>query len=437
MTKSVRWFGVFLMAALGAVMSVSARMAPPCATPGCLDETFGSSGYGVADFDPGTNEPVTRTEILPDGKILTVGYSVNNLFVARFFAGGALDTGFGVGGVVTLAGTSRPAVVVVPDLSNPAGYHIVAGATVVVGLTKNRKELQGCRLTRLNSDGTLVSSFGSGGSIAISYEPGINGTCLDISADLAGRIVVAGGSNGRLAAARVFPDGSLDSSFGMGGVVIRNESEAFDCAHDWNGNVLLHVASSATPDSLIRLTPTGAADVTFGSSGVVRIGLGSSAYMESQLVVDGSGRIFLPLTIPGPPIVTTSTKPPRTTTTATTDQAIVAFLSNGQRDTTFGTNGVVAVNATADEFTTALRIDASGRLVLLGWKYGGGNELILSRLSASGILDAGFGTGGISTLASQGRPLLAIANDGIIVGNGSWDPVTQAPGKTVVMRFVQ
>ena len=72
---------------------------------------------------------------------------------------------------------------------------------------------------RYNSDGSLDTSFGIGGSVVTGL---LRGSDVVIQPD--GKIVVAGDSlgpqmNGDFAVARFNSDGSLDTSFGIGGVV--------------------------------------------------------------------------------------------------------------------------------------------------------------------------------------------------------------------------
>jgi uncharacterized delta-60 repeat protein len=135
----------------------------------------------------------------------------------RFNTNGTLDTTFGAStghpGYVSLAGLYNPAVgvqsndrVVVAGVGTdtPTGHHTIG-------------------LDRLNPDGTMDTSFGSGGAVATSSPPNDdNAKSVAILAD--GSIVVAGfqnntstGDNSFLAA-RYNTAGTLDTSFGGNGV---------------------------------------------------------------------------------------------------------------------------------------------------------------------------------------------------------------------------
>jgi uncharacterized delta-60 repeat protein len=166
-------------------------------------------------------------------------------------AAGDLDLTFGSGGKVT---TNFPGVV------NVDNGHDVAiqsdGKIVVAGLTlTNISAAHDFALARYNTDGSLDSSFGVGGRVNTQI----------IAADFAfaqvndvviqgdGKIVAAGGALGfgtfaDFALARYNTDGSLDTSFGVGGKVTTDFSgfgdEVFGAALQGDGKIV--VAGTAT-----------------------------------------------------------------------------------------------------------------------------------------------------------------------------------------------
>src|SRR5438046_618184 len=150
-------------------------------------------------------------------------------------APGDLDTTFGTGGrVVTDFGGSEetPALALQPD-----GRIVVAGSSVLVfGFN--------FALARYNPDGTLDLSFGQGGRVLTSFGRSERARSLALQPD--GRIVVAGSSGFDFALARYNPDGSLDSSFGVGGKVTtdfsgtgRFEEEAHAVALQPDGKIVV------------------------------------------------------------------------------------------------------------------------------------------------------------------------------------------------------
>ena len=126
-------------------------------------------------------------------------------------AAGLLDPVFAGGAVVAPAGVtfSQYAESVAVQLD---GYVLVAG-------TVNRPETgDDFAVLRYKPDGTLDDTFGTGGMVAMDIGPGWNrvGTsdrAVGVAVQADGRIVVAGSSNDRVAVARLTSTGALDQSF--------------------------------------------------------------------------------------------------------------------------------------------------------------------------------------------------------------------------------
>src|SRR5262249_26864069 len=166
-----------------------------------------------------------------DGKIVVAGNysfggSIQEFFtLARYNANGTLDTSFGGTGIVSLTPLRTPyhndqarAVVIQPD------GKIVASGFVQPATTFAASEWA---LARFNTDGSLDSSFGSGGevSMAINGTPvyGVGDTAIGVALQADGKIVVGGGhsdgSNSGFAIGRFNTDGSLDTAFNGTGLV--------------------------------------------------------------------------------------------------------------------------------------------------------------------------------------------------------------------------
>src|SRR6266536_6168109 len=120
---------------------------------------------------------------------------------------GALDPSFGTGGQVTTdfgGFDSAQAVAVQSD-----GKILAAGSSGGGDFA----------LARYNADGTLDSTFGSGGKLTTDF--GGFDVALGVALQADGKIVAVGGggSGSDFALARYNADGSLDASFGSGGMV--------------------------------------------------------------------------------------------------------------------------------------------------------------------------------------------------------------------------
>ena len=73
-------------------------------------------------------------------------------------------------------------------------------------------------IARCNSDGTLDNTFGTGGKVVTPIEPGSEGNSVAIQSD--GKILLGGSSGWFINLVRYNGDGSLDTTFGTGGKVI-------------------------------------------------------------------------------------------------------------------------------------------------------------------------------------------------------------------------
>ena len=158
---------------------------------GKLDTTFGTGGLASTGFAGG--ESGTGVALQPDGKIIWVGSQGNPSFpaggtfsfaVARFNANGSLDTSFGTGGQASMEFFAPPmqgaqefagAVLVQPD-----GKILVAGSARQGQI--RFAPIQGA-LARFNTNGSLDTSFGTGGKILSS-----SGAITALGLDAAGNI---------------------------------------------------------------------------------------------------------------------------------------------------------------------------------------------------------------------------------------------------------
>jgi len=159
----------------------------------------------------------------PDGKIVVAGQALTgagfDVALARYESDGTLDDTFGTGGkVLTDFGGRNDLASSVAVL--PDGNIVVAGqASVARGL--------GFALARYNSSGTLDDSFGAGGIVTTDFGLLDQGFSVAYAASLAvqpdGRMVAAGRAyvNGGFHSglARYNSDGTLDAGFGTGGKV--------------------------------------------------------------------------------------------------------------------------------------------------------------------------------------------------------------------------
>jgi uncharacterized delta-60 repeat protein len=198
-------------------------------TTGTLDASFGTGGVVVTDAVPGLSTRARSLLIQPDGKLIAVGFAAPGVYwdaggdvvLVRYLTDGALDPDFGDGGVVVTDVFGHPdqggEAVLQPD-----GRIVVAGFSNTAEPTASRDAL----IARYESDGTLDATFGTGGIFALDIDGRIDrARAAALQAD--GAIVIAGTTNDPVAefsapsrgfVARVDADGVLDGAFGSGGV---------------------------------------------------------------------------------------------------------------------------------------------------------------------------------------------------------------------------
>jgi uncharacterized delta-60 repeat protein len=398
----------------------------PTPTPGPhpdgnLDLTFGAGGRVTTDFFSSIDS-VAGISVQPDGKIVVAGTVFNSstydFAIARYLSDGSLDSSFGSGGkvVTDLFGSNDfgNALVIQPD-----GKIIVAGSTYRSGTVED------FALARYQSNGTLDSSFGSGGKVATDFF----NDCDEVVALMLqpdGKIIAAGGAYGGtsfslstsndIAVARYNADGSLDSSFGFAGKVNTDFSRGYDVgsgvAVQADGKIVVsgtqYVTSTSADFLLVRYGTNGALDQSFGSNGRVMTDFSGGSDVALDVVVQPDGRII----VAGSAFIT-ATK---------SDFALARYNLNGSLDTSFGANGRVTTDFTGDhERGYAVALQSDGKIVVAGQSFSGGTsaDFALARYLSSGGLDYNFGllgrlTTDFSSLSNDAFAL-AIQSDGKIV----------------------
>lgn len=290
-------------------------------------------------------------------------------------APGDLDTSFGNGGKVTTPfGTNQSqirAIVIQTD-----GKIVVAGDT-------NDGSNNDFALARYNTDGSLDTSFGTGGKIITPIGSGTDAAfAVAIQSD--GKIVLAGyahnGANYDFALARYNTDGTLDPAFGTGGKVTTpfggGNDYAFAMKIQSDGKIVVAGrASNGTDDdfALARYNPNGMLDTGFGAGGKVTTPIGSGNDYLTGLALQTDGKIVVGGVNDG----------------AAQDFALARYNTDGSLDTSFGTGGkvITSIGNNAD-LANAVVIQADGKIVAVGDRVNGQREFALARYNSNGSLDS-------------------------------------------------
>ncbi len=155
-------------------------------TNGTLDNTFGTSGVETLDVGGNDNYGIGLA-LQTDGKIVTCGYTAvgtGDFAISRFNTNGTLDNTFGTTGTV----------ITDFNTSNDAPYSVIIqlnGKIVVAGTTSVGGSSVDFALARYNTDGTLDNTFGTSGEAITPVGPGNDWTTsMVLQPD--GKVVVAG-----------------------------------------------------------------------------------------------------------------------------------------------------------------------------------------------------------------------------------------------------
>jgi uncharacterized delta-60 repeat protein len=278
---------------------------------GTLDPAFGSSGRVLAHIGPGSIDSASALLILPSGDLVVAGSTLSptsspsDFAVARFDSTGALIPSFGGDGRVTVdfgEGDDRA-----DTLSRTGGGGIVlAGSSELDGNSA-------FALAELHPNGDLVPAFGTGGIVRTIFggaDP-MPAEALGVATLQSGKVIAVGsvfvGPMSRehdAALARYRSDGSLDPTFGSGGLVTndvgipRGDDVATSVAIQANGKIVTAGSTSIKTFmfdhrfAVTRYLTDGTLDAGFGSDGSVTTDFGKGWDLARDVVVTDDGAIL-------------------------------------------------------------------------------------------------------------------------------------------------
>jgi uncharacterized delta-60 repeat protein len=338
---------------------------------GSLDSTFGNGGKVLTTIS--TNDQAFAAAIQPDGKILAAGSGYSSFVLARYNPDGSLDNSFGNGGTTTaLGGTSygsAHAIRIQPD-----------GKIVLAGYANDAAGNQRFALARFNSNGTLDSGFGSGGSVITSFEsPPAEDLSYGVGVQTDGKIVaggvavylVSGNLSASFAASRYNPNGGLDLSFGSLGRTTANVGGGtidigYTIAIQPDGKILVAggagLGGAPGPAggnqnvnsflALVRFNTNGSLDTAFGSGGSVITQVGPYSDFATTMALQPDGEILVA----------------GASQNALYQYFALRYNPDGSVDNSFGSSGAAVLNfgSGTNEFAYGLAFDASGRALLAG-----------------------------------------------------------------------
>jgi uncharacterized delta-60 repeat protein len=224
-------------------------------------------------------------------------------------------------------------------------------------------------LARLNSNGQLDSTFGSGGLAPLQT---FGSDAIALQAD--GKILVASGLG---SLARYNKDGSVDKSFGIFGQVASIATPSAIAVQS-DGKILavgidtskVSATGNSTGFGLVRFNPDGSIDTTFGTHGGAITGFPKTAATNAFAVTLQPNGDIVAVGQAGNVI-----------SNAGIDEAfaLARYVGSGQLDSTFGTGGRVTTSfgSTADAVISSIVLQSDGKIVVAGTK--GGTSLEVAR----------------------------------------------------------
>lgn len=243
---------------------------------GKLDATFGTNGSAVTRYaGEGSMNVMARTS---DGKIVTAGTysqagSNTGIAVARFNADGSPDLTFGTYGYVRY------------DINENRQFaralHVYDDGKILIGGgAHNPGNGEDYLLVKLKADGSLDNTFGDNGIFTKHHGPYAKHNRLNsVRVDAQGRILIAGdanytgGSYNDATMMRLLPNLDMDTNFGNNGVCNVQLSILHDTFSDvaimTDGSyLLLGQSTENTSGVVVKVSPSGVVDETFGNSGI-------------------------------------------------------------------------------------------------------------------------------------------------------------------------
>jgi uncharacterized delta-60 repeat protein len=390
---------------------------------GAVDTSFGIGGLVTTDF--GFVDLAFSVAVQPDGMIVAAGESFNfeegntDFALARYTAGGELDSGFGSGGMV------------ITDFDSGSNDHVTSmalmddGKIVVVGDSSAGGVDADFALARYNADGSLDADFGGDGKVLTDIDNDHN-FAHSVAVRSDGKIVAAGYTHRDFAVARYNSDGSLDTGFAGDGTVTTDFAGEFDAVSSvvFQANGKIVAAGTADLDdlntdfALARYNENGALDRRFGKDGLV-----TTDFPVSFISLQDSGRQVA--VQPDGKIIVAGT--------STSDDfpfdaiALARYNPDGSLDKKFGDRGLVLDNSLILPDVSGLALQADGKIVVVGASLGDFTlDFFVVRFNSDGTLDEGFGEGGYVTTdfgeSDDQAASVAVQSDGRIVVAGATDP---------------
>ncbi len=240
--------------------------------------------------------------------------------------------------------------------------------------------------------GSLDNTFGTGGKVTTGF-PGASDYCYSVALQSDGKIVTAGHTTTGtkdFAVIRYTPNGILDNTFGTDGKVTTDfgnisdeQGKAVVIQNDGKIVVAGEINNGGTnwTCGVVRYNTDGSPDNTFGSGGKVTTSVGTVGSHAFAVALQVDGKIV----IGGYSYDGTHY-----------DFIVVRYNSDGSLDNTFDSDGKVSTDfGNSDDYGLSIAIQSDGKIVLAGNTVLTSDfNFALARYNSDGSLDNTFGSGG-------------------------------------------
>ncbi len=387
------------------------------AADGDLDTTYNTpTGYNSVSF--GASDNVYGGILQSDGKLIVIGggrpATHQEMSVARFNANGSLDTTFG-GGTGKFSIDINTATTT--DRGTCGGFQS-DGKIIVGGYSRTGSGNDDFAIIRLNTNGTLDTTFGTSGITKVDFNGGSDrANALVVLSD--NSIVLTGTSSDfnqspdiDYGIAKLTANGALDTTFNGTGKVTVDVGDQQDTgngiAAQSDGKIVFcgqSFGTGVTYSVVGRLTATGVLDTTFGGGDGLFTSTILPLYTLRSVLVDPDGKI----------VVAGDGQP-----SGVLDGLVMRLTTAGNLDTSFNSTGYLNINfGSGSDFLQSIVRQADGKYVAVGlWLNSGTGllETVLVKVTSGGALDSTFGSAGVKKIAlgtSNNRPwAVSLASDG-------------------------
>jgi uncharacterized delta-60 repeat protein len=384
---------------------------------GSLDPSFDGDGKAFTEFSANDSARARAMAFVPGGMLMVVGSAITNpgntdFALARYnLADGSLDASLDQDGRKTQDVAERS--------SAAAAAAIQADGKIVLAGSCYNGATHAFALARLNANGVLDPTFGSGGKVVVPFgEFRSEARAVVIQPD--GRIVAAGSTADDIAVVRLNPNGTLDSSFDGDGIATTSFSTNLDVANavtlQPDGKIVVagSTFNGANNDfAVVRYRTNGTLDASFNLTGKATTTFGTNDESAAAVKIQADGKIVAA----GYALVG-----------GRGDFAAVRYNPNGARDASFGTSGRVTTAIESQAFGGGLALQPDGKILIAGYALltdAGGQtasiDLAVVRYGTNGEPDNTFGSGGVATTTSgvgQLGAAVALQPDGKILVGG-------------------